>query len=80
MEYKTLKEARRVAREELLNNLGGHYRYIFKTKNGRYKIYSYYEKLENTLIIFIYAIDKSGAKFIWKEDKENFKMLVKKNK
>ena len=64
MEYKTLKEARRVAREELLNNLGGHYRYIFKTKNGRYKIYSYYGNLENTGMTFIYATDKSGAKFI----------------
>ena len=78
MEYKTLKEARCIAREELLNNLGGCYRYIFKTKNGKYKIYSYYGNLENTGMIFIYAIDKSSVKFIWKEDRENFKMLVKK--
>ena len=80
MEYKTLKEARRVAREELLNNLGGYYRYIFKTKNGKYKIYSYYGNLENTGMTFIYAIDKSGAKFIWEDDGKDFKILVKKIK
>lgn len=79
MEYKTLKEARRIAREELLNNLGGYYRYIFKTKNGKYKIYSYYGNLEHSGMTFIYAIDKSGAKFIWKDYGKDFKMLVKKN-
>ncbi|MGN1342708.1 MAG: hypothetical protein ACI4VL_05835 [Bacilli bacterium] len=80
MEYKTLKEARCAAREEILNNLGGCYRYIFKTKSGRYKIYSYFGNLEHTGMTFIYAIDKSGAKFIWKEYTKNFKMLVKKVK
>ena len=80
MEYKTLKEARCIAREELLNNLGGCYRYIFKTKNGKYKIYSYYGNLEYSGMTFIYAINKSGAKFIWKEYGKNFKMLVRKIK
>ena len=80
MEYKTLKEPRRIAREEFLNNLDGCYRYIFKTKNGKYKIYSYYGNLEHSGMTFIYAIDKRGAKFICTEYGKNFKMLVKKIK
>ena len=65
-DFKTLKQACMAAREKLLESPAPYWLYIYKTKNGQYTYFDYTGNLESTGAKFQCAVDKSGARYIWK--------------
>ena len=64
--FKTLKQACMAAREKLLESPAPYWLYIYKTKNGQYAYFNYTGNLESTGAKFQCAIDRSGARYVWK--------------